>query len=176
MRKKSTERPNLPKEYVWTLDIDGEEKVYKCLVTETSVTTYEGDVEHKHLKVMNPECREGVLQIDTVTSIYGKQVPFQLERFIPYIKPEDHWVSSDTTQQDRLDATVAMHRKNSRNQIIVGIGCIAVSVIMGLIQGNFGDWSMLTVFGIFFITGAIMTRVRLKQELKAVEEAAEKEE
>lgn len=169
--RKTTEKPNLPKEYVWELDINGETRVYRCVVTETLVTTYEGDVEKKHLKVMNPECRQGVLQIDTITSIYGDQVPFQLERFIPYIKLEGEWVSSDTTKKDRLDATVAGYKKNSLVQIVVGACCMAIALGVKLVTGEMGNFSMLNIFGIFFITGAIMTRVRLKQELDAMKEA-----
>lgn len=170
-KRKCTEKPKLPKEYVWELDINGEDKIYKCVVTETMVTTYEGDVEKKHLKVMNPECKEGVLQIDTITSLYGEQVPFQLERFIPYIKLEGQWVSSDTTKQDRLDATVATYKNNSKMQIIVGVLCLIATAVKTWITGEMGDWFMLNVFGIFFIAAAATTMVRLKQELNAIEEA-----
>lgn len=169
-KRKSKEKPKLPKEYVWKLDMDGEEKIWKCVVTETSVTTYEGDVERKHLKVMEPKCLEGVLQIDTITSIYGKQVPFQLERFIPYIKPEGKWLSSDTTKQDRLDATVAGYKRNCAVQVTVGIVCILASILADRVNGAWGDWSILRVFGIFFIVGSAMTMVRLHQELKILEE------
>ena len=171
-KRKATEKPNLPKEYVWTLDINGEDKIYKCVVTDNLVTTYEGDVEKKHLKVMNPECRQGVLQIDTITSIYGDQVPFQLERYIPYIKLDGAWVSSDTTKQDRLNATVAGYKRNSLVQIIVGACCMAIAFGVKMVTGEMGNFSMLNIFGIFFITAAIMTRVRLKQELDAMKEAS----
>ena len=76
-------KPIEPKEFVWNLDIDGQEKVWKCLVTEKECVTFEGDVECKHLKVMNPVRQEKILQIDTVTTVYGKQTPFQLENGIP---------------------------------------------------------------------------------------------
>ena len=38
-----------PKEHIWYLEVDGEEKIFKCLVTETECITFLGDVEHKHL-------------------------------------------------------------------------------------------------------------------------------
>ncbi len=172
-KRKSTEKPNLPKEYVWELDYDGDIRTYKCVVTENMVTTYEGDVEKKHLKVMNPECREGVLQIDTITSIYGEQIPFQLERFIPYIKLESGWKSSDTTRQDRLEATVKMHKRNSAMQIGLGIICIIATQIKKNITGEVGDWFMLNSFGIFFIFAGIYTLLRLKLELNQMKEAEE---
>ncbi len=170
-KKKSTEKPNLPKEYVWELDYDGVIKTYKCVVTETMVTTYEGDVEKKHLKIMNPECREGVLQIDTITSIYGEQIPFQLERFIPYIKLESGWKSSDTTKQDRLDATIKMHKRNSFMQIGLGILCVIATQIKKRITGEVGDWFMLNTFGIFFVFAGIYTLLRLRLELNQMKEA-----
>ncbi len=172
-KRKSTEKPNLPKEYVWELDYDGDIRIYKCVVTETMVTTYEGDVEKKHLKVMNPECREGVLQIDTITSIYGEQIPFQLERFIPYIKLETGWKSSDTTHQDRLEATVKMHKRNSALQIGLGILCVIATQIKKAITGEIGDWFMLNTFGIFFIFAGIYTLARLKMELNQLKQAEE---
>lgn len=172
-KRKTTEKPNLPKEYVWELEINGEDHTYSCIVTETMVTTYEDGVEKKHLKVMNPECMQGVLQIDTITSVYGDQVPFQLERFIPYIKLEGKWESSDTTKQDRLEATVATYRNNSKWEIIAGILCMVATLIKTLVTGDMGDWYMLNIFGVFFIFAGISTHIRLKQELDAMKEAEE---
>lgn len=176
-KKKITEKPELPKEYVWELEINGEDHTYSCIVTEELVTTFEDGVEKKHLKVMNPECKQGVLQIDTVTSLFGEPMSFQLERFIPYIKLEDGWTSSDTTKKDRLDATIAAYKRNARFEIIAGIACIAATLIKLLIAGEIGDWYMLNVFGAFFIFAGFSTKIRLKQELDAMKEAeAENEE
>lgn len=173
---KKNEKPELPKEYVWELDYDGEIRIFKCVVTEDMVTTYEGDKECKHLKVMDHTCKQGVLQIDTITSIYGEQVSFQLERWIPYIKLQDGWESSDTTKQDRLDATVAGYKRNAKAEILVGTACVIITIIKALITGDMGDWYMLNVFGIFFIFAGLSTRIRLKQELDAMKEAQEDKE
>lgn len=172
-RKKSTVKPNLPKEYVWTLDIEGEEKIFKCLVTETEVITFEGDQEHKHLKIVDPTCLEGTLQIDTKTKIYGEMIEFQLERFIPYIRLEGRWVMSDTTEEDRLQEQIAIYKKQSKQEIVAGI--ISLLVVLGkfLFTGSVGDWWMLSVFGIFFISAGLMTLVRLRNEITAINEAKE---
>lgn len=170
-RKKSTVKPNLPKEYVWTLDIDGEEKIYKCLVTETEVITYEGDREHKHLKIMDTTCMEGVLQIDTQTRIYGDMVDFQLERFIPYIRLEGHWVMSDTTEKDRMEEQIAIYKKQSMQETAVGIVMLLVALGKQLITGDMGDWWILIVFGIFFMSSAAYRMVRLRNEINAIKEA-----
>lgn len=172
-KRKSTEKPQLPKEYVWELEINGEDHTYSCIVTETMVTTFEDGVEKKHLKIMNPECKQGVLQIDTVTSLFGEPMSFQLERFIPYIKLEDGWTSSDTTKKDRLNATVAAHAKNAKSEIIVGVICLLAAAAKWAITGEVGDWYMLNVFGIFFIFAGISTKLRLKQELDNMKEAEE---
>lgn len=175
-KKKSTVKPNLPKEYSWLLAIDGEEKLFKCLVTETEVITYEGDQEHKHLKITDPTCMEGVLQIDTVTKIYGQMVDFQLERFIPYIKLGGKWTMSDTTEDDRLQEQIAIYKKQSLQETIVGIACEVVVLVKKLIVGEIGDWWMLNVFGILFIASALMRLVRLKNEVMAIREAEAEEE
>lgn len=170
-RKKSTERPELPKEYVWALEVEGEDHEYKCLVTEEGVTTFEDGVEHKHLKITDPTCMEGVLQIDCETKLFGDMVPFQLERFIPYIMLEGRWIMSDTTRNDRMQQQIAIYKKQSKQETIVGVGCLLFVLAMQLILGDIGDWWMLIVFGIFFISSAAYRMVRLKNEIDAMKEA-----
>lgn len=164
-----------PKEYVWNLDIDGQEKVWKCLVTEKECVTFEGDVERKHLKVMNPVRQEKVLQIDTITTVYGKQIPFQLENGIPYIQIDGKWKMSQTTQADRLETTVKIHQRNSKMEFFAGLAFFAVVVGKKLITGEVGDWWMLTAFGVFLWTSAIMRMIRLRNELMVMHEEAEGE-
>ncbi len=168
-------KPIEPKEFVWNLDIDGQEKVWKCLVTEKECVTFEGDVERKHLKVMNPVRQEKILQIDTITTVYGKQTPFQLENGIPYIQIDGKWKMSQTTQADRLEATVKMHQRNSKMEFFAGLAFFAVVVGKKLITGEVGDWWMLTAFGVFLWTSAIMRMIRLRNELTAMREEAEAE-
>lgn len=172
-KKKSTVKPNLPKEYIWNLLIDGEEKVFKCLVTETEVVTYEEGREHKHLKIMDQTCMEGVLQIDTVTKIFGEMIDFQLERFIPYIRLEGKWTMSDTTQQDRMEEQIAIYKKQSKQEVVVGVLCELVVLAKQLIMGDIGDWWMLNVFGILFIASALLRMARLRNEINAMKEAEE---
>ena len=168
-------KPIEPKEFVWNLDIDGQEKVWKCLVTEKECVTFEGDVECKHLKVMNPVRQEKILQIDTITTVYGKQTPFQLENGIPYIQIDGKWKMSQTTQADRLEATVKMHQRNSKMEFFAGLAFFAVVVGKKLITGEVGDWWMLTAFGVFLWTNAIMRMIRLRNELMVMREEAEEE-
>ena len=172
-KKKSTERPQLPKEYIWELEVDGKSREYKCLVTEAGVTTYEDGVEHKHLKITDPTCMEGVLQIDCETKIFGELIPFQLERFIPYIKLDGHWVMSDTTKQDRMEQQIAIYQKQSKQEAIIGVAALLYILATKLITGTMGDLWILSVFGIFFIASAAMRMVRLRNELTAMKEAEE---
>ena len=169
-RKKSTVKPNLPKEYVWALDINGEDHEYKCLVTEDEVITYEDGREHKHLKVVDHTCMEGVLQIDCETKIFGEMYPFQLERYIPYIKL-DRWIMSDTTREDRLQEQVAIYRKQSLWEYIIGGIMILVNVILGVGFGLFEDTLMFSVIGMLFIVSGAYQTIRVKQELAAIREA-----
>lgn len=172
---KTTEKPELPKEYVWELEIGGEDHTYSCIVTEDMVTTFEDGVEKKHLKVMNPECKQGVLQIDTITSLFGEPMSFQLERYIPYIKLESGWTSSDTTKQDRLDATVAVYKRNAKWEILVGGVAVLATAIKWIVTGSIGDWYMASVLGIFFMFAGFSTKARLKQELAAMKEEQDAE-
>lgn len=169
-KKKSTVKPDLPKEYVWTLIIEDQEHEFKCLVTETGVTTYEDGVEHKHLKITDPTCMEGVLQIDTKTKIFGDMVDFQLERFIPYIRLEGKWAMSHTTENDRMNEQIAIYKQQSLQETIVGIGCLLVALGKVLFTGAMDDWWILIVFGIFFMSSAGFRMVRLKNEIDALKE------
>jgi len=168
-RKKDV-KPELPKEYVWALEIDNEDHEFKCLVTEDEVITYEDGREHKHLKVVDHTCYEGVLQIDCETKIFGTMTPFQLERYIPYIKL-DRWIMSDTTREDRLLEQVAIYRKQSRIEYIIGAIMILVNVIMGIAFGMFEDTMMFSIMGMLFIVSGAYQMIRVKQELNAIREA-----
>ena len=174
MKKKNKLMPDLPKEYVWELEVDGVDKLFKVVVTEDMCTTYLDDQELKHLKVMDKTCKVGVLQIDTVTSINGQMIPFQLERYIPYIKLDGKWKMSETTRQDRIEEGIAIHRRNSKIEAIAGAALLAVAAGMYLISGKDSDWWMFSVIGIFVISSSIYRMVRLRNELTAMQEAEER--
>jgi len=169
-RKKSTEKPNLPKEYVWALDIEGEDHEFKCLVTEDEVITYEDGVESKHLKVMDHTCMEGVLQIDCNTKLFDEMVGFQLERYIPYLNLANGWAMSDTTRDDRLQQQIAIYRKQSKQEAIAGVLMILAHLALELFF-DFGDVWIFTVFGLLFLSSAGYRTVRLRNEINAMEEA-----
>ena len=172
-RKKSTVKPNLPKEYVWALDIEGEDHEYKCLVTEDEVITYQDGMEHKHLKVMDHTCMEGVLQIDCETKLFDEMVGFQLERYIPYLKLAGGWTMSDTTREDRMQEQIQIYKNQSKWEVILGVAMMIVHLLIELIFPDFGEVWMLSVFGIFFIASAVYRMARLKNELDAIKEARE---
>ena len=166
-----------PKEHIWYLEVDGEEKIFKCLVTETECITYEGDKEHKHLKVVNPVRKDKVLQIDTVTAIYGRQVPFQLENGVPYIHWDGGWKMSETNRQDRIAQGIHVNRLSSWIMISTGLALCAVtaSLYWILSAGRMGRWWLLAFGGVaIFMTGC-MNLSRLKVELDALKEAEEME-
>ena len=177
MKKKlSTVKPALPKEYVWTLLIDDVEREYKCLVTETDVTTNEDGVQKDHLVITDTTCLEGTLQIDTKTEIFGDMVDFQLERFIPYIRLDGHWAMSHTTENDRLNEQVAIYKKQSLTEVIVGSCFMLATLAKVLITGSLDDWWMLIIMGIFIYSSAALRMVRLRNELNALKELKEQEE
>jgi len=173
--KKKYETIECSNEHHFRIYHEGIIKPWKCVVLEDEVITYEGDAEKKHLKIMNKERAPQVLQIDTVTSIYGEQIPFQLENGIPFIRLEDEWVPSDTFDEARLQATIKMHKRHSRQEAITGSIILLIILAIFLITGDIGDWWMLTIFGVFFIISACYRLVRLHNEMQAIQaaEAAE---
>ena len=172
-KKKEAPKPNLPKEYVWALDIEGEDHEFKCLVTEDEVITFEDGVECKHLKIMDHTCKVGVLQIDCNTKLFKELVGFQLERYIPYLNLAGGWTMSDTTREDRLMEQVAIYRKQSFWEYVIGGIMILVNVILGVGFGLFEDTLIFTVMGLLFIVSGAYQTIRVKQELAAIREAQE---
>ena len=173
MKKKNKLMPNLPKEYVWELEVDGVDRLFKVVVEEDVCTTYLDDQELKHLKVMDKTCKVGVLQIDTVTSINGYMIPFQLERYIPYLKLDGKWKMSETTRQDRIEEAVTIHRRNSKIEAIGGSLFLAAAAVWFLLGGKDSDWWMICILGIFILSSSIYRMVRLRNELTAMKEAEE---
>ena len=172
-KKKEAPKPNLPKEYIWALDIDGEDHEFKCLVTEDEVITYEDGVECKHLKVMDHTCQVGVLQIDCDTKLFKELVGFQLERYIPYLNLAGGWTMSDTTREDRLAEQIVIYKKQSKWETMLGIGMILVHLLGQLIFPVLKDLWMFSIFGILCISAAVYRLARLRNELTAIQEARE---
>ena len=170
-RKKDV-KPELPKEYVWALEINNEDHEFECLVTEDEVITYEDGREHKHLKVVDHTCYEGVLQIDCETKIFGEMTPFQLERYIPYIKL-DRWIMSDTTREDRMAEQVQIYKNQSKWEAILGVIAILVHLLGQKIFPILAEAWMLSIFGVLFMVSAAYRMVRVRNELEAIKEARE---
>lgn len=174
--KKKYEKIECSNEHIFRLDYDGVIKTWKCVVLEDEVVTYEGDRECKHLKIMNKERAPHVLQIDTVTSIYGEQIPFQLENGFPFIKLQDEWVSSDTFDEAKRNAAAKMYKRNAIQQASVGIVLLLALLVIWLVKKDIGDLWILSVFGIFFISSGAYTMIRVHNEMQAYKDAESKEE
>lgn len=146
----------MSKEFVWNIDFDGDVKEWKCVLHDTEVVTYENGEEKKHLKITNPEVKQGVLQIDTVTKVYGMDVPFQLEKNVPYIKLGDKWSMSATTYEDRKKKLLKDQKLAA--YLLLGIGLLmgAACLIRYLIEGTMGNWWFLLVMGsLVAVTGFV---------------------
>lgn len=170
-KKKRNLKPDLPKEYVWALDIEGQDHEFKCLVTDDEVITYEDGRESKHLKVMDHTCEVGVLQIDCNTKLFDELVGFQLERYIPYINLADGWTMSDTTREDRMQEQIQIYKNQSKWEIILGVAVILVHLLGQFIFPILAEMWMLSIFGVLFISAAVYRMARLRNEITALEEA-----
>ncbi len=159
-----------PREYIWYLDIDNEDKIFKCVVTDTECITYEGDREHKHLKITNPVRKNKVLQIDTVTSIYGQQIPFQLENGIPYIKIGGSWQMSETNRRERIAQGIRVNKTSS--WIEIGAGAALTLALVGkyFLTGDMGQWWILAAMGVMLVIAGCSNLARLKNELNLLNE------
>ena len=144
----------MAKEYIWTLKVEGEERVWKCVVHENECVTYEGDQESKHLKITNPTKKVGVLQIDTVTAVYGEMYPFQLENGEPYLMIDGKWKRSVTGHEERVHKFIRNQKITALMQIVIGIIACLACLIRYLIQNTMGNWFIALIIGsIIIVTG-----------------------
>lgn len=144
----------MSKEYVWTLTVDGEEKDWKCLVTDDACVIYEENVETNRLKIESKE--KNTLQIDTVISVFGKDCGFQLENNIPYIKVNGKWTMSDTTFADRQQKVIYNQKLSAKVQILIGVALCAFCLIRYLITKDMGNWWFTLVLGSMMgVTGGV---------------------
>lgn len=158
-------------EFIWNLSVDGENKIYKCVVKEDEVITYEGDTECKHLKITNKEKKQNVLQIDTVTVIYGMECPFQLENGVPYIKLGGKWTMSETTFEARKKKLIQIHKISAYVQVALGIAMGLACLIRYLVMGSMGSWWFLIILGsIMAITGVVQYK-EIQTQMKELEKA-----
>ena len=145
----------MSKEYIWSIVADGDDHVWKCIVTDTECIFYEEDTETDRLIIANPEKKQGVLQIDDEVNVFGKVCPFQLENGIPYVKIDTRWVMSDTTMAER-------HRKMVYNQKVVGLVQIVGAALITLVyfvlsqfnEGVKDNWFILIMASFFAVVGA----------------------
>ena len=159
MARKHKERkvPIVNKEYIWTLEVDGENHEFKVFVGEDECITYADGVECKRLKIMDKRQIEGVLQIDCETRVLDEITGFQLENGIPYIKVEDEegdrkWTMSDTTHEDRLQQKIRSVKKEAYGYACIGVLFFLIALGQKLITGHFDEVFMIPIMGIFCFT------------------------
>lgn len=163
----------MSKEFIWNVTVGDEKKIWKCVVHEDEVVTYEDGVECEHLKITNPEVKQGVLQIDTKTKMYGEDVQFQLEKNIPYVKLGDKWSMSQTTYEDRKQQVIKNQKIAFILQLIIGIAAALACLVRYLVQGTVGDWWFLLVLASVMIATGFLQRYELKTQLKQLEKKDE---
>ena len=161
----------MSKEFVWNLDMDGVERIFKVVVHEDEIVTYEGDEEKKHIKITNPVNKQGVLQIDTMTTLYGQECAIQLERNIPYIKPGKQWLMSATTYEDRKKKLIHTNKMAAIVQgIICGAMCLA-ALVKYLATGDMGNWWFMIVMGTFIGASGWVQYREVKNQVADLEKA-----
>lgn len=174
--KKKYEKIECSNNHIFSIDYDGVIKKWNCVVLENEVVAYERSKETARIKLTNQTVAPHVIQLDTVVNIYGEEIPFQVENGYPFIKLEGEWVASDTFTEAKREAAVKMYQRNSKQEAIVGVLLLMAMAVIWLIQGDMGDWWILAVFGIFFLSSAAYRLVRLRNELIALREAEEEAE
>ena len=137
----------MSKEYAWTLNVNGTDEPWKCVVTEEECITFEGDVETGRVRIENPVKKQGVLQIDGSVTVYGKACPFQLENGIPYVMIKGKWEMSETTFQDRQKKLLENQKITAIAQMIMGV-VICLAVLAAYLLGfEIGNWWFCAIIG-----------------------------
>ena len=161
----------MSKEFIWNLDMDGVERIFKVVVHEDEIVTYEGDEEKKHIRITNPECKQGVLQIDTVTTLYGQECAIQLEKGVPYIKPGKQWLMSATTYEDRKQKLIHTNKMAAFIEIGICIVLCLVVLVKWLMTGELGNWWFMIIMGTFIGGTGVLQYYSIKNQLADLEKA-----
>ena len=144
----------MSKEFVWTLGVDGTDRVWKVLVTDEECVIFEEKEEVKRIKIGNHE--KNTLQIDTEVEVFGKECPFQLENEIPYIRINDKWTASDTTMADRQKKMMETQKLTAKVQALLGVGVCIAALVKYLVTKELGSWWFLVILGsVIGITGLL---------------------
>lgn len=174
--KKKYEKIECSNNHIFSIDYDGVIKKWNCVVLENEVVTYERSKETARIKIENRTVAPHVIQVDTTVNIYGEEIPFQLENGFPFIMLEGEWVASDTFTEAKREAAVKMYQRSSKQEAILGVALLVGMFAIWMIRGALGDWWIMSVFGIFFLSSAGYRLVRLRNELIALHEAEEEAE
>ena len=158
----------MTKEYIFTLEVEDEEVIWKCIVGENDCVTYEGDVECERFTLTTSERKPHVLQLDTKAKVYDDVLPLQVENGMPFIKIEGKWIASDTTEEDRIQANILKYKKESYLIASVGVAILIYFLIDTLIHGGIQGWPIAPVLGVFCLSAAAYTLVRVRNELDAM--------
>lgn len=161
----------MSKEFVWNLDMDGVVRIFKVVVHENEIVTYEGDEEKKHIKITNKESKQGVLQIDTVTTLFGQECAIQLERNIPYIKPGQQWLMSETTYEDRKQKLLHTNKMAAFIEIVICVILCLVVLVKWWVTGSLGNWWFLIIIGTFIGGSGLLQYYTVKNQLEDLEKA-----
>ena len=156
------------KEYIFTLEVDDEKVIWKCVVTDTECITYEGDTECQRFQLTTQERKPHVLQLDTKANVLGDVLPFQVENGMPFIKIDGSWVCSDTTNEDRIQARVLKYKKESYLIGTAGICFFIYFFIEMFVLKIASDFPISPIMGIFCLSSAAYTMIRVRNELDAM--------
>lgn len=158
----------MTKEYIFTLEVEDEEVIWRCIVSDDKCVTYEGEVKCEEFTLTTSERKPHILQLDTKAKVYDEVLPLQVENGMPFIKIEGRWVASDTTEEDRIQANVLKYKKESYMIGGVGVAMLIYFLIDVIIAGGVKDWPIAPVLGIFCLSAAAYNMVRLRNELDAM--------
>lgn len=158
-------------EFIWSMEVDGTERVWKCVVTDKQCIFYEENEETGRMPIANPQKKQGVLQIDDKVTVFGKKCPFQLENGIPYVKITDRWVMSDTTMKARAHKMMYNQKVGGLVQML-GALVIAIGyyVICRFNEKMSENWFVLIMASFFAVVGASQF-FTARKELKSQAEA-----
>lgn len=163
--------------HVFSLEYEeGVIKKWNVVVHEDEVVTYERSKETARIKLTDRTVEPHVIQLDTTVTVYGEEIPFQVENGVPFIKLQGEWVPSDTFTEARQQAAIRMYKRNSFQEAAAGIAMLLGLLVYWLIVKDVGDLWILSVFGIFFLSSSAYRMVRLRNELMAMKEAEEEHE
>ena len=155
----------MSREFIWELEVGEAFEIFKCVVDDREVVTYENSEEKERLKITVPVKKAGVVQLNARIRIFGELIPLRLENDTPCLMLDGKWIVSDTTRQDRLEKAIRTRRRNMLLELCFGVVMLVICAVGHITKSPPARMILPFIIGIVLVYAGAAACLRLKRDL-----------